>query len=127
MGKETVHTIKSNWSLKQCFEQMRLDEVYGQEDGSIMLSVEDQNMILEKFGEMEVKTDWNSSNLITDFKSDIGITVGLIDSMIYISRVLKNRLCNQYEVVEALKDLQQDSDMQHILNYKQDAEHIKRI
>lgn len=52
-----------------------------------------------------------------DCRSEEGITVGLIDSLISISRVLSKRDLsgNSVAVREALKDLLQDSDLKLIL------------
>lgn len=41
-----------------------------------------------------------------DCRSEVGITVGLIDSLIYISRVLNNRDLDHPAIKEAFKDLQ---------------------
>lgn len=49
-------------------------------------------------------------------RSKDGITIGLIDSIISICRVLKDRDFNSYDVREALKDLQNDEDLKTILN-----------
>ena len=51
----------------------------------------------------------------TDCRDEAGITVGLIDSLISISRVLVGRDWTAPVVVEALKDLRQDLDMKKIL------------
>ena len=61
---------------------------------------------------------FNESKTSTDCRSEIGITVGLIDSLISISRILKDRLSDNKEITEALKDLQNDEDLKKILNYK---------
>lgn len=52
----------------------------------------------------------------TDCRSEEGITVGLIDSIIAISRVLANRDFSSPSVIEALKDLREDSDLNSILD-----------
>lgn len=58
----------------------------------------------------------------TDCKTEVGITVGLIDSLIYISRVLAPRLKKikgkelPKEILEALDDLYQDEDLLYILS-----------
>ena len=62
---------------------------------------------------------------MSDCRSENGITIGLIDSIISISRVLKGRLTNNYEVVEALKDLNSDSDLKEILNYANEASKLQ--
>ena len=51
----------------------------------------------------------------TDCRSEEGITVGLIDSLISISRILAKRDLNSPAVLEALKDLQSDSDVKIII------------
>lgn len=53
---------------------------------------------------------------MTDCRSEVGITVGLIDSIIFISRILRHRDLSNEEVIEALKDLSNDSDLKYILN-----------
>ncbi len=52
----------------------------------------------------------------TDCRSEEGITVGLIDSLISIARVLAHRDLTPNSVVEALKDLAQDEDMKTIMD-----------
>ena len=49
-------------------------------------------------------------------RSEVGITVGLIDSLIAIARVLAKRDMSSEEVREALKDLQADEDIAAILS-----------
>ena len=57
-------------------------------------------------------------NSNTDCREEIGITVGLIDSLIDIARVLKPRLTNKNKnIKDALKDLRSDEDIKFILNY----------
>lgn len=55
----------------------------------------------------------------TDCRTEIGITVGLIDSLISTCRVLKPRLTNDTadEVKGALEDLYDDEDLDFILNF----------
>lgn len=57
----------------------------------------------------------------TDCRSETGITVGLIDSLIAISRVLAPRLKvaylpNEKAIYSALGDLVQDSDLKFVLS-----------
>lgn len=52
----------------------------------------------------------------TDCRSETGITVGLIDAHITISRVLSSRDMSSPEVIEALKDLKADSDFKVLLD-----------
>lgn len=53
---------------------------------------------------------------VTDCRSEEGITVGLIDSLISISRVLHVRLQDELPtaVVDALQDLGSDFDFNYI-------------
>lgn len=57
--------------------------------------------------------------VVTDCRSEEGITVGLIDALISIARVLKPRIGKERplpeSVSEALLDLRQDEDMLAIL------------
>jgi hypothetical protein len=58
----------------------------------------------------------------TDAKSDTGITIGLIDSMITAARVLRKMddpkkatfFKNHPEIQEAIKDFYQDADVKHL-------------
>ena len=54
----------------------------------------------------------------TDCRTETGITVGLIDGMIAICRILKSRLNSEEEIVAALADLQDDEDLKAILDFK---------
>lgn len=47
----------------------------------------------------------------TDCRSDVGITVGLIDGIIAMARVLKSRDQCSEEVQQALADLRADEDI----------------
>ena len=51
----------------------------------------------------------------TDCRTDDGITVGLIDAIISIARVLRYRDMSSVSVKEALADLRQDEDIAKIL------------
>jgi DNA-binding CsgD family transcriptional regulator len=51
-----------------------------------------------------------------DCRSETGITVGLVDSLITMCRVLALRDLSAPEVREALKDLKQDEDLRKVLN-----------
>ncbi len=51
----------------------------------------------------------------TDCRSEQGVTVGLVDALISISRVLRHRDLTSPDVQEALKDLRDDEDVKHIL------------
>ncbi|WP_336704407.1 hypothetical protein [Chryseobacterium indologenes] len=55
--------------------------------------------------------------MIVDCRTEEGVTIGLIDAIIAISRVLAKRNLNQTEEIkEALKDLIGDEDLSFILN-----------
>ncbi len=69
-----------------------------------------KNLILEQ--EMKTKTTK------TDCREEIGITVGLIDSIITQCRILKTRDLKSKAVQEALKDLYSDEDLKFILKQK---------
>lgn len=60
--------------------------------------------------------DKNTIDNHTDCRSDVGITTGLIDAMISICRILKERDMTPIEVKEALKDFQSDEDLNFILS-----------
>ena len=51
----------------------------------------------------------------TDCRSVDGVTVGLIDSIIAIARVLSKRDMGSYDVQEALADLLADEDVASIM------------
>lgn len=53
--------------------------------------------------------------IITDCRSEDGITVGLIDAIITLCRILRDREIDSYEVLEALKDLKEDEDFIHLM------------
>jgi len=57
----------------------------------------------------------------TDCRSEIGITVGLIDALISILRVLSPRDLTADEIKEALKDLKADSDFDTLLKALQEV------
>lgn len=58
----------------------------------------------------------------TDCRSEEGVTVGLIDALISICRVLAKRDLRSSQVVdEALLDLEQDYDHQMVMNAANDA------
>lgn len=56
-----------------------------------------------------------SAATTTDCRSDVGVTVGLIDSLISIGRILARRDFTDPAVAEALADLRDDEDMRAIL------------
>lgn len=51
----------------------------------------------------------------TDCRSDVGVTVGLVDALISIARVLARRDLAVPDVAEALADLRDDEDIRAIL------------
>jgi len=52
----------------------------------------------------------------TDCKTEEGITVGLIDAMMSIARVLRDRELHSEVVQEALQDIRDDDDMHWLMN-----------
>jgi hypothetical protein len=56
-------------------------------------------------------------------RSEEGVTIGLIDSIISISRVLSKRKFNTKQIKEALADLRCDEDLQNILNTPRQHRH----
>ena len=52
---------------------------------------------------------------VVDCRSEDGVTIGLIDGIIAIARVLKHRNLSSPAVVEALEDLNTDEDISYIL------------
>jgi hypothetical protein len=54
----------------------------------------------------------------TDCREEVGITVGLIDSIISTCRVLRPRLSDDSDqITGALEDLYDDEDLKYILDY----------
>lgn len=51
-----------------------------------------------------------------DCRSEAGVTIGLIDSMITSARVIAGRDLSDPDVIEALKDIQSDGDVLAIVN-----------
>jgi len=51
-----------------------------------------------------------------DCRSEVGVTVGLVDGVIAICRVLASRDLSAPEVREALKDLRADEDLNILLS-----------
>lgn len=56
----------------------------------------------------------------TNCRSEEGITVGLIDAVISICRVLKHRRLKTQACSEALKDFQSDEDVKFLMTYETD-------
>jgi hypothetical protein len=50
-----------------------------------------------------------------DCRSEVGVTVGLIDSLIFVARVLAKRDLNDPAIQEALMDLRADEDIAKLL------------
>lgn len=91
--------------MKKVLEQLELN-TYTEE------KLEKNSRIMEKLFTKEP---------IIDCKSEEGKTIGLIDSIISISRILNNRLylsSFSKDIQEALKDLKEDNDLNDILNKK---------
>lgn len=55
----------------------------------------------------------------TDCRSEEGITVGLVDAMLTIARVLVHRDLSPAAVKEALRDLAHDEDMTLVIELAQ--------
>jgi len=51
----------------------------------------------------------------SDCRDENGITIGLIDSIISVARILRGRDLDNPEVQEAMKDLKADEDVTFIL------------
>lgn len=51
----------------------------------------------------------------TNCRTEVGVTVGLIDSIITAARVLSAREKSSVEVQEALKDLRSDEDVVNLI------------
>jgi len=56
--------------------------------------------------------------MTTDCRSTEGVTVGLIDALISISRILAKRDLSPEVVQEALKDLRSDEDVAFLMESK---------
>lgn len=56
----------------------------------------------------------NTDPEFTDCRTETGITVGLVDALISIARVLSKRNMDAEQVQEALIDLRQDEDIIHL-------------
>ena len=54
--------------------------------------------------------------MITDCRTEDGITIGLIDSIITIARVLRVRNLSSVEIQEALEDMINDEDLAYLLS-----------
>jgi len=67
-----------------------------------------------------------TSSTHTDCRSEVGITVGIIDSIITSARLLKNRDLTSIEVNEALLDLKADEDLRSILLNEKHSDHYPK-
>lgn len=56
------------------------------------------------------------TEIYSDCRSEEGITIGLVDALISISRILSKRDLNSPQIKEALKDLVGDEDLKFILS-----------
>lgn len=65
-------------------------------------------------------------DVVTDCRSETGVTVGLIDSLITICRVLKQRDLASPEVQEALLDLRSDEDIAMVMAYRPIDREVRR-
>lgn len=63
---------------------------------------------------------------IGDCRSENGVTIGLIDSIISVARILRHRDFNAPQINEALLDLRSDEDIQFLLGYKSNSEQPER-
>jgi hypothetical protein len=63
----------------------------------------------------ELEREEKTAHCSTDCRSEIGVTVGLIDALIAIARVLALRDLSPRDVREALADLQADEDLARVL------------
>lgn len=58
----------------------------------------------------------------TDCRSNTGVTVGIIDAIITLCRLLQGRDMDMPEVAEALKDIGSDEDFAWLLQYLNPAD-----
>lgn len=68
-------------------------------------------------------SEYAAPSCSTDCRSKEGITVGLIDGIIAIARVLRNRQMEGVAISEALIDLRSDEDVTWLFNM-QNAENV---
>lgn len=59
----------------------------------------------------------------SDCRTETGITIGLIDSLITIARILVPRDLTDSHVVEALEDLASDEDVARIMGLARERAH----
>lgn len=76
--------------------------------------------IIKEINRIKKLSGLNESKQVidTDCREEVGITVGLIDSLISTSRVLRDRLTtDSEEIIGALQDLYDDEDLKYILDF----------
>lgn len=97
----------------QAYGDARADD-----DGSSALRLGDAIAAMRRWAAQpvgrEAMTIGTKNVCVTDCRSDVGITVSLVDGLIAISRVLTTRDLSAREVQEALADLRSDDDMRRI-------------
>jgi hypothetical protein len=52
---------------------------------------------------------------VIDCRSEVGVTVGLVDALISIARVLAKRDLTSPDTLEAIKDLRSDEDIAYLI------------
>lgn len=57
---------------------------------------------------------------VTDCRGEIGITVGLVDAIISVCRIIRRRDLSSRDAQESLLDLQADEDLRFLLSFKTD-------
>ena len=62
----------------------------------------------------------------TECRSETGVTVGLVDSLIFICRVLARRDLTATETTEALADLRADEDVAAVLGRPDNLPEVTR-
>lgn len=55
------------------------------------------------------------AEISSDCRSEIGVTLGLVDAIISVARVLAKRDLSHPDVLEVLKDLRADEDVAYLL------------
>lgn len=59
--------------------------------------------------------------VVSDCREEHGITIGAIDSIITLARLIVHRNFENPNIKSALRDLQSDEDLKYILNYPTDV------
>lgn len=52
-----------------------------------------------------------------DYKSEEGITIALLEGIMLNATLLRNRFLTTPEILEAIKDLQEDKSLEYLLKY----------